>query len=136
MPSRTPHLLRAILVTTSGDEQARSIARILVGERLAACVNIIGPIRSVYRWREAVEDEPEYLLLIKTRATLYNKVERRVLELHTYEVPEVLALKIDRGSPTYVKWLLESTGQGIPSETKSRKAGTGRTKTRNSSKSK
>src|SRR5258706_9424108 len=99
MPARTPHLLRAIFVTAAGEEQARSIARILVGERLAACVNIVGPIRSIYRWRDAVEDEEEYLLVIKTRATLYGRVERRVRELHTYEVPEVLAGKIDRGSP-------------------------------------
>ena len=117
---RTPHLLCAILVTTGSEEQARSIARVLVGERLAACVNIIGPIRSVYRWRDAVEDEPEYLLLIKTRALLYGKVERRVRELHAYEVPEVLALKIDRGSPPYVQWLLESTGSSVRAAAKSR----------------
>jgi len=110
MPARTPHKLRAILTTTGTEEQALSIARALVSKRLAACVNIIGPIRSVYRWRDAIEDEREYLLLIKTRATLYMKVERRVRELHTYEVPEVLALTLDRGSPPYIKWLLESTG--------------------------
>jgi periplasmic divalent cation tolerance protein len=110
MPARTPHKLRAILTTTGTEEQALSIARALVSERLAACVNIIGPIRSVYRWRDAIEDEREYLLLIKTRATLYVKVELRVRELHTYEVPEVLSLPLDRGSPPYVKWLLESTG--------------------------
>lgn len=110
MPLRTPHRLRVILTTTGLEEQALSIAHALVSERLAACVNIIGPIRSVYRWSDAVEDDREYLLLIKTRATLYMKVERRVRELHTYEVPEVLALAADRGSPPYIKWLLESTG--------------------------
>ena len=110
MPARTPHKLRAILTTTGTEEQALLIARALVSERLAACVNIIGPIRSVYRWRDAIEDEREYLLLIKTRATLYVKVELRVRELHTYEVPEVLSLSLDRGSPPYIKWLLESTG--------------------------
>ena len=110
MPARTPHKLRVILSTTGSEEQALAIARALVSERLAACVNIIGPIRSVYRWRDAIEDEQEYLLLIKTRATSYVKVERRVRELHTYEVPEVLALSADRGSPPYIKWLLESTG--------------------------
>jgi periplasmic divalent cation tolerance protein len=110
MPARTPHKLRAILTTTGTEEQALAIARALVSERLAACVNIIGPIRSVYRWRDAIEDEREYLLLMKTRATLYMKVERRVRELHTYEVPEVIALSLDRGSPPYIKWLLESTG--------------------------
>ncbi len=120
MPTRTAHRLRAILVTTGSEEQARSIARVLVGERLAACVNIIGPIWSIYRWREAVEDEPEYLLVIKTRAQLYGKVERRVRELHTYEVPEVLALAIDRGSRPYVQWLLESTRGSARTAAKSR----------------
>ena len=110
MPARTPHKLRAILTTTGTEEQALSIARALVSERLAACVNIIGPIRSVYRWRDAIEDDREFLLLIKTRATLYVKVELRVRELHTYEVPEVLSMSLDRGSPPYLKWLLESTG--------------------------
>jgi periplasmic divalent cation tolerance protein len=65
MPAPTPHKLRAIITTTGTEEQALSIARALVSERLAACVNIIGPIRSVYRWRDAIEDEREYLLLIK-----------------------------------------------------------------------
>jgi len=110
MPARTPHKLRAILTTTGTEEQALSIARALVAERLAACVNIIGPVRSVYRWRDAIEDDREFLLVIKTRATLYMKVERRVRELHTYEVPEVIALLLDRGSPPYVQWLLDSTG--------------------------
>jgi periplasmic divalent cation tolerance protein len=112
MPLRTPHKLRVILTTTGVEEHALSIARVLVSERLAACVNIVGPIRSVYRWRDAIEDEREYLLIIKTRATLYMKVERRLRELHTYEMPEVLALTADRGSPPYIKWLLESTGPG------------------------
>jgi periplasmic divalent cation tolerance protein len=110
MPPRTGHRLKAVLVTTGSEELAASIARALVGERLAACVNIVGPVRSVYRWRDAVEDDREYLLIAKTRATLYAKVERRVRALHTYEVPEVLRLNADRGSPSYVKWLLESTG--------------------------
>jgi periplasmic divalent cation tolerance protein len=112
MPLRTPHKLRVILTTTGTEEQALSIARVLVSERLAACVNIVGPIRSVYRWRDAIEDDREYLLLVKTRATLYMKVERRVRELHTYEVPEVLAVTADRGSPPYIQWLLASTGPG------------------------
>ena len=112
MPLRTPHKLRVIFTTTGVEEHALSIARGLVSERLAACVNIIGPIRSVYRWRDAIEDEREFLLIIKTRATLYMKVERRVRELHTYEMPEVLAVTADRGSPPYIKWLLESTGPG------------------------
>jgi periplasmic divalent cation tolerance protein len=117
MPARTPHKLRVIFTTTGSEEQALAIARALVSDRLAACVNIIGPIRSVYRWRDAIEDEREYLLLIKTRALNYMKVERRVRELHTYEVPEVLALTVDRGSPPYIQWLLDSSrAQAISAE--------------------
>src|ERR1700683_5341378 len=96
-----------VIVTTASEEQAASIARTLVDERLAACVNIVGPIRSIYRWREAIEDEREFLLLIKSRATLYVKVEKRIRELHSYEVAEVISTSIDRGSPPFVKWMLE-----------------------------
>lgn len=100
---------RVVLVTAADERQARSIARTLVDERLAACVNIVGPMRSVYRWRDAVEDEPEYLLLVKTRAALVGRLERRITELHSYEVPEVLALAPSAGSSAYLGWLLEST---------------------------
>jgi periplasmic divalent cation tolerance protein len=109
MPSRTPHKLRLIFSTASSEEQAHSIAHTLVTEQLAACVNIVGPIRSIYRWREAVEDDREFLLIIKTRATLYVKVEKRIRDLHSYEVVEVISASIDRGSPPYVKWMLEAT---------------------------
>jgi periplasmic divalent cation tolerance protein len=109
MPSRTPHKLRLIFSTASSEEQAHSIAHTLVTEQLAACVNIVGPIRSIYRWREAVEDDREFLLIIKTRATLYVKVEKRIRDHHSYEVVEVISASIDRGSPPYVKWMLEAT---------------------------
>ena len=102
--------MRVILVTAGSEELAVVIARALVDERLAACVNIVGPVRSIYRWRDGVEDDREYLLIIKTRALLYMKVETRVRDLHTYEVPEVLALNADRGSPPYIQWMLDSTG--------------------------
>jgi periplasmic divalent cation tolerance protein len=97
------------LSTAGSEQQARSIARRLVDERLAACVNIVGPMRSVYRWRDAVEEEAEFLLLIKTRASLLGRVERRVIEHHTYQVPELLALAPSGGSAAYLGWLLEST---------------------------
>jgi periplasmic divalent cation tolerance protein len=124
MPSRTPHKLGLIFSTASSEEQAASIARTLVDERLAACVNIVGPIRSIYRWREAIEDEREFLLLIKSRATLYIKVEKRIRELHSYEVAEVISTSIDRGSPPYVKWMLETTGprRTTASPTRSRRS--------------
>jgi periplasmic divalent cation tolerance protein len=118
MPSRTPHKLRLILCTTATEEQAAAIARTLVSEQLAACVNIVGPIRSVYRWRDAIEDEREFLLLIKTRATLYIKIEKRIRELHSYEVAEVISSVIDRGSPPYVKWMLEATRIRTPKPAK------------------
>ena len=103
-------LVRIVLMTAGNQEQANRIARVLVDERLAACVNVVGPIRSVYRWRDAVEDETEYLLLAKTRAALYARLERRVKELHSYEVPEVIALSPNSGSRPYLEWLMESTG--------------------------
>ena len=102
--------MRVIFVTAGSEEQAAQIARTLIGERLAACVNIVGPIRSIYRWGGEIKDDPEFLLIIKTRALLYMKVETRVREMHTYEVPEVLALSADRGSPPYIQWMLDSTG--------------------------
>lgn len=101
--------VRVVMVTAAGEEQAAAIARILVGERLAACVNIIGPIRSVYRWNDEVHDEPEHLMLIKTRASLLEKLKRRVSELHSYEVPEVIAIAPAEASERYLTWMLEAT---------------------------
>lgn len=97
------------MCTAGREQEARSIARQLVDERLAACVNVVGPVRSVYRWRDAIEEESEFLLLIKTRANLLARVERRVIELHSYEVPELLAIAPSGGSAAYLGWLLEST---------------------------
>lgn len=113
---------RIVLVTVGEEREARSLARTLVDERLAACVNVVGPIRSVYRWRDAVEDEPEYLLIIKTRAALLGRLQRRVLELHSYEVPEVLALAPAAGSAAYLGWLLESTAPAAHSLAGTRRA--------------
>jgi periplasmic divalent cation tolerance protein len=100
---------RIVLVTAGNEQQAQSIAHRLVDDRLAACVNIVGPLRSVYRWGDAVEDDPEFLLLIKTRASLLGRLQRRVIELHSYEIPEVLAIAPSGGSAAYLRWLLEST---------------------------
>ncbi len=124
MPARTPHRLRVVFATAGSEEQAEAIARALVGERLAACVNVIGPVHSIYRWRDAIEDEREYLLMVKTRGTNYIKVEQRIRALHSYEVPEVMSGVIDRASPPYARWLLESTsprGFRIPQKRKRRR---------------
>jgi periplasmic divalent cation tolerance protein len=98
-----------VLVTAGSEEEAEKIAKNLVGEELAACVNIISPIRSVYRWENEVADDKEWLLLIKTRGSLLPQVEKRVKEWHSYEVPEVVALPILGGSPAYLRWVKEST---------------------------
>ncbi len=95
------------LVTAAGEEQALAIARALVAERLAACVNLVAGVRSIYRWRAAIEDDREWLLLIKTTAARFAALERRVRELHSYETPEVIALPIAAGSPPYLEWLVE-----------------------------
>jgi periplasmic divalent cation tolerance protein len=111
-----------VIVTAGSEEQAASIARALVAERLAACVNIVGPVRSIYRWQGEVHNDREYLMLIKTRTRLVSKIERRVRELHSYEVPEVIALSIDGGSKPYLDWLLDSTSlaPGSPRAQRSR----------------
>ncbi len=101
-------------MTAGSEDQAVRIARALVEERLAACVNLVAPVRSIYRWGRAVEDEREFLLLIKTRKTLYPRLERRVRELHSYEVPEIVALAPAAGHQPYLDWLFESTAAGAP----------------------
>ena len=93
---------RIVFVTAANEESAAAIGRALVEERLAACANLVGPIRSIYRWKDNVEDATEHLLIIKTRASLYAALEKRVKELHSYEVPEIIAVKIESGSPEYL----------------------------------
>lgn len=108
--SRSASAARVVMVTVAGEAQGAAIARALVAERLAACVNLVGPIRSIYRWRDAIEDEHEYLLLIKTSARSYRRLERRVRQLHSYEVPEVMALKPSEASRPYLDWILSAAG--------------------------
>jgi len=100
-----------VLITCGNEEQGASIARTLVEERLAACVNLVGQIRSIYRWQEKIEDDRETLLLVKTAKALLPRLERRVRELHTYEVPEIMALSFDRGSQPYLDWLIGAVTQ-------------------------
>lgn len=109
-----------VMVTAASEEQALSIARALVEERLAACVNLVGPVRSIYRWQGKVQDDREHLMIIKTRASMVARLARRVKELHSYEVPEVIAIPIAAGSKPYLEWLFEST------ETALRRAARGR----------
>lgn len=95
----------SIYVTTSDISESRKIARVLVQERLAACVNIIPAIESIYRWNGEIEEDSESLIFIKTRSDLVENVIKRVEEIHSYDTPCVLELSIERGSKKYFKWL-------------------------------
>ena len=101
-----------VLVTAGSTEEAERIGRALVTEQLAGCVNVVGPIRSIYRWQGAVEDAEERLLIIKARAADLAALEARVRALHSYDVPEVLALPVTAGSEDYLAWLAGATVRG------------------------
>lgn len=88
---------------------AERLARGLVEARLAACVNVLGPMRSVYRWKDAVAEDPELQLVIKTTAERYDDVEAYLSGAHPYETPEIVALPIVRGSSAYLEWLSAET---------------------------
>lgn len=99
-----------VLVTTGSLEDGQSIARTLVTERLAACANVVPGIRSFFFWEGRVQEEVEALLVIKTRRERYEALQRRILELHPYSVPEILALPVEAGSASYLGWLAETVG--------------------------
>jgi periplasmic divalent cation tolerance protein len=99
-----------VLVTCGSEEQATNIANSLVDERLASCVNIISPVRSIYRWEGKIWDEKEWMLIIKTKKKRFEDLEKKVKSLHSYSVPEIIALPIVQGSASYLKWLEEMTG--------------------------
>ena len=92
-------------------DAAAEIARTLVEERLAACGNLVPAIRSIYRWQDKIEDTNEVLLLLKTRTEHFERLKGRILELHPYEVPEVIALPIDAGHAPYLSWLRAAVGE-------------------------
>lgn len=97
---------RAVLVTCGSLPEARRIARRVVAARLAACVNIVGaPVESIYRWKGKVEKAREFLLLMKTTAPRLAALEREVQRLHSYDVPEFIALPVTAGSRAYLRWL-------------------------------
>jgi periplasmic divalent cation tolerance protein len=99
-----------VLVTAGSAEEAAMIGRTLIEERLGACANIVPHIRSIYRWRGKIYDEQEFLIIIKTRTSLFEAVQKRVKELHSYEVPEIISLPIALGLPQYLEWVEEETG--------------------------
>jgi periplasmic divalent cation tolerance protein len=98
-----------VLVTCGSEEEATKIANSLVEARLAACVNMISPLRSIYRWEEKIWDEKEWMLIIKTQKRRFEDLEKKVKSLHSYSVPEIIALPISEGSASYLNWLEEMT---------------------------
>ena len=95
--------------TARSPDEARHIATALITEQLAACVNIIDNVNSVYRWHGAVQSSTESLLLIKTRANLIPVIGSRFRELHSYDTPELVAIPIVQGAQSYLDWLISST---------------------------
>jgi periplasmic divalent cation tolerance protein len=107
MPDTTEAIV--VLVTTPTPERAAEIARALVEERLAACGNVLPAIRSVYRWEGKVQDDQEALLVLKSTRDRFEALRDRVLALHPYQVPEVIALPVEAGSAAYLAWIAGET---------------------------
>ncbi|MBT3880357.1 MAG: divalent-cation tolerance protein CutA [Candidatus Scalindua sp.] len=98
-----------IYITTGSVNEAEKIGRALVEEKLAACSNIISPIRSIYRWQGKICDDKEALMVLKTRKKHFEQIVKRVETLHSYDVPEIIAIPIIEGSSKYMSWLNEET---------------------------
>jgi len=94
-----------VMVTTANKGEAEKIARCLLDEKLVVCANIIGPVSSLFWWGGKVEKAEEHILLVKSRLDLFEKLSETVRTLHSYEVPEIIALPIVKGSNAYMKWL-------------------------------
>jgi len=101
--------VRVVLTTAGSQEEAQKIAHALVERRLAACVNIVPEIESVYRWQGKVETATEWLLVIKTQASVFDRVREAIKELHSYDLPECVMLEVETGSHEYLKWIEDST---------------------------
>lgn len=101
-----------VFITSSSYEEARKIADALVSQRKAACVNIVPRVNSLFRWKGKIEDAEESLLVVKTRAKLFPDVVSTVKDIHSYEVPEIIALPVIEGNPDYLKWMDEETEKG------------------------
>ena len=98
-----------VFTTLPSADKAAELAKVLVEERLAACANLLPAIRSIYRWQGKLQDENEVLVLLKTRAEHLEWLKLRILELHPYEVPEVLAVPVEAGYQPYLDWLAGET---------------------------
>jgi len=94
-----------IFTTTEKKEDAEKIAKEVVAKRLAACAQILGPIESTYWWEGELEGAKEWLCIIKSRNDLYNDLEKAIKEIHPYDVPEILAIPVISGNPSYLQWV-------------------------------
>jgi len=94
-----------IMITSDSEQEAKTIIEKLLKNRLIACGNLIGPISSSFWWKDCIETSKEYLILLKSRKDLFNKIEKEVLRLHSYEVPEMIVFPIIDGSKDYLKWI-------------------------------
>jgi periplasmic divalent cation tolerance protein len=99
-----------VTTATGSEEEAERISAALIERRLAACVQVIGPISSRYRWQGEIEHEQEWLCLVKTEAPRYEEVEATIRELHSYDEPEILATPIVAGSEGYLEWIGDNVG--------------------------
>lgn len=94
-----------VYITTSGDLESKKIARKLLEEKLAACVNIIPTIGSIYLWKGVIEEDSESIMFVKTKSELVGKVIKRIEQLHSYEIPCILEISVNNGSNNYLKWM-------------------------------
>ena len=100
-----------VIITISNKEEALKIVRSLLEERLIACANIVGPVSSLFWWQGKIDEENEFLVLMKSHKNLFERISERVMEIHSYDVPEIIALPIVEGSPPYLDWLKTSLQQ-------------------------
>ena len=105
--SDTPTEVRVVLCTCP-PEHAERIARTVLEERLVACVNVVSGVKSLYWWKGEIQDDSETMLVIKTPTETYAKLERRLIEIHPYQVPEVISLEVVDGSRSYISWVREA----------------------------
>ncbi|MCU1307830.1 MAG: periplasmic divalent cation tolerance protein [Acidobacteriaceae bacterium] len=98
---------RIILTTTGSKEEARKIANALVERKLAACVNIIPKVESIYRWEGNIETAEEWLLIVKTNANAFTRVRDAIKELHSYDLPECVSISVEEGSEEYLQWIAD-----------------------------
>lgn len=109
------HKAIIVFITTGSTDEAKKIGKLLVEEGLAACCTIIQPVESIFKWKNAIHIEQEALIISKTSEELFSALEKRVKQLHSYEVPEIVAIPITQGSKSYLDWIVKETG--IPGKT-------------------